>query len=55
MDLQLEIKLIDDLVKENPDHTIKDFIEIRDEIENIINDNQGIGIKGREYIREVGY
>jgi hypothetical protein len=35
MSLQELIKLVEDMIKENPDYTIKDFIEIKNEIDGI--------------------
>jgi hypothetical protein len=37
MNLQELVKLADDLIKENPDYTIRDFIEIKKEIEAVEN------------------
>jgi hypothetical protein len=37
MDLQELVKLADDLIKENPDYTIRDFIEIKKKIEAVAN------------------
>lgn len=32
-------KIVDELVKENPEATIKDFIELKQELEQILNSN----------------
>jgi hypothetical protein len=40
MSLQELVKLVDDLIDENPDYTIKDFIEILNEINGIAGQNK---------------
>ena len=40
MNLQELVKLVDDLINENPDYTIKDFIEIVNEINGIAGQNK---------------
>lgn len=40
MSLQELVKLVDDLINENPDYTIKDFIETVNEINGIAGQNK---------------
>jgi len=40
MSLQELVRLVDDLIDENPDYTIKDFIEIVNEINGITGQNK---------------
>lgn len=40
MNLQELVKLVDDLINENPDYTIKDFIETVNEINGIAGQNK---------------